>query len=293
MQKEKNMNRYIALCKVVESGSFVKAADMLGYTQSGISQMIQSLENELSMKLLLRSRAGVKLTPEGEQLYPYILKIVSSYNVLLEKNKELQGLDSGVIRIGTISSISCHWLPHMIKGFQAIYPHVQFVLLQGDYNMISEWIKAGEVDFGFINSAAVPGLNTVSLKDGEFLAVLPSNHPLAKNSTITLKELADEPFLLVEEGTFSEPLEAFHEQNIHPNIKMRVYDDYTILSMIEEGLGISILAELVLRRTSYHVAKIPITPPIKRTIKIAFNDIKAIPIASRFFIDYIKEHIPE
>ena len=287
------MNRYLALYKIVEVGSFTKAADLLSYTQSGISQMIQSLEDELSLKLLLRSRTGVKLTPEGEELYPYILKTASSYRAMIEKSKEIKGLESGTIRIGTISSISCHWLPHMIKEFQTIYPNVQFILHQGDYTTIPKWIKSGEVDFGFINPAAVSGLETIALKDGELLAVLPKKHHLAKESVITLKQLVTEPFLLLEEGTLSEPLEAFHVQNLHPNIKMCIHDDYSILSMIEEGLGISILPELVMRRVSYDVAKIPIDPPVTHTIGIAFNNIKTIPIASRYFIDYLKEHIPD
>jgi len=287
------MNRYLALCKIVEVGSFSKSADLLGYTQSGISQMIQSLEDELSLKLLLRSRTGVKLTPEGEELYPYILKTASSYRAMIEKTKEIKGIESGIIRIGTISSISCHWLPHMIKEFQTIYPNVQFILHQGDYTTIPEWIKSGEVDFGFINPAVASGLNTITLKDGELLAVLPQNHPLARNNVVTLKQLAAEPFLLLEEGALSEPLEAFHTQNLHPNIKMCIHDDYSILSMIEEGLGVSILPELVLRRVSYDVAKIPISPPVTRTIGIAFNNLKTIPIASRYFIDYFKKHIPD
>ncbi len=287
------MNRYLALCKIVEVGSFSKAADVLGYTQSGISQMIQSLEDELSLKLLLRSRTGVKLTPEGQELYPYILKAASSYRAMIEKNKEIKGLESGMIRIGTISSISCHWLPHMIKEFQTMYPNVQFLLHQGDYTTIPQWIKSGEVDFGFINPAAASGLNTITLKDGELLAVLPKNHPLAKENIVTLKQLVTEPFLLVEEGAISEPLEAFHAQNLYPKIKMCVHDDYSVLAMIEEGLGISILAELILRRISYDVVKIPINPPVTRTIGIAFNNLKTIPIASRYFIDYLKENIPD
>lgn len=287
------MNRYLALCKIVEVGSFSKSADLLGYTQSGISQMVQSLEDELSLKLLLRSRTGVKLTPEGEELYPYILKTASSYRAMIEKTKEIKGLESGTIRIGTISSISCHWLPHMIKEFQSIYPDVQFILHQGDYTTIPEWIKSGEVDFGFINPAAVSKLNTIALKDGELLAVLPQEHSLAKERSVTLKQLATEPFILLEEGALNEALDAFHEQNLHPNIKMCIHDDYSILSMIEEGLGISILPELVLRRVSYDVAKVPINPPVTRTIGIAYNNLKTIPIASRYFINYLKEHIPD
>lgn len=287
------MNRYLALCKIVEVGSFTQAADFLGYTQSGISQMVRSLEDELSLKLLLRSRTGVKLTPEGEELYPYILKTASSYRAMIEKTKEIKGLESGTIRIGTISSISCHWLPHMIKEFQSIYPNVQFILHQGDYTTIPEWINSGEIDFGFINPAAVSGLNTISLKDGELLAVLPKKHPLAKENVVTLKQLVTEPFLLLEEGALSEPLEAFHTLNLHPNVKMCIHDYYTILSMIEEGLGVSILPELVLRRVSYDVVKVPVNPPVTRTIGIAFSNLKTIPIASRHFINYLKGHVPD
>lgn len=73
------MNRYIALQKIMELGSFTKAAEALGYTQSSISQMIASLENELSIKLLIRSRHGVKLTIEGTELYPFIERTILQY----------------------------------------------------------------------------------------------------------------------------------------------------------------------------------------------------------------------
>lgn len=287
------MNRYLALCKIIEIGSFSKAAEALGYSQSAVSQMIQSLEEELSLKLLLRSRVGVKLTLEGEELYPYILKVATTYRAMLEKNNEIKGLESGVIRIGTIASISCHWLPRMIKEFQALYPNIQFILHQGDYASIPEWIKSGKIDFGFVNPDAPSGLSNIFLKEDELLAVLPQNHPLAQAEAISLKQLENEPFLLLEEGSLSEPLEAFHSQNLEPNIKLCVHDDYTVLSMIEEGLGISILAELVLRRISYDVVTLPLTPPVTRKIGIVYQDLKTIPIASRYFIQYIREHIPD
>ena len=85
------MQKYIALQKVIELGSFTKAADALGFTQSSISQMIASLESELNMKLLIRSRAEIKLTREGKELYPWIERSISSYKVMLEKSKEITG----------------------------------------------------------------------------------------------------------------------------------------------------------------------------------------------------------
>lgn len=285
------MNRYIALQKIVELGSFTKAADILGYTQPAMSQMISSLEKELSIKLLYRSRYGIQLTLEGEKLFPFIQQTLVQYQSMQEIAKEIKGLDTGIIRIGTISSISCHWLPKLIRNFWEIYPNVQFVLHQGDYTTIPEWVRAGEVDFGFVNPDAVTGMNTFLIKEGELRAVLPSGHPLSHKEFLTLEELTKDPFLLLEEGALSEPLEAFHQQNLEPNIKLCVHDDYSILSMIETGLGISILPELVLQKTSYDVAILPLKPVVKRKIGLVMKDKNALPIASKYFIDHIKENM--
>lgn len=285
------MNRFIALQKIVEIGSFTKAAETLGYTQSSISQMISSLEDELSIKLLHRSRLGVKLTTEGAELYPFIERALLQYRAMLEKSNEIKGLESGVIRIGTISSITCHWLPNLMKDFQELYPNVQFVLHQGDYSSIQEWIKVGAVDFGFISPAAASGLDTIPIKEGRMLAILPKNHNLASEKAIGLNEIAKEPFILLEEGHFSEPLEAFHACELEPNVKFRMHDDYAIMTMVEAGLGISILAELVLRRMNYNIVLLPTEPPINRTLAIGYKEKSSLPIASKYFIDFLMANI--
>lgn len=287
------MNRYIALQKVVELGSFTKAADVLGYTQPAMSQMISSLEKELSIKLLYRSRHGIRLTIEGERLFPSIQKTVMQYQSMQEIAKEIRGLDTGVIRIGTISSISCHWLPGLIKQFQERHPNVEFVLHQGDYTSIPEWVRTGAADFGFVNPDAIPHIRTKFLKEGEHRAVLPINHPLARKSYVTLEELEKESFLLLEEGNLSEPLEAFRQRGLEPHVRLRVHDDYSILSMIEAGLGYSILPELVLRRTNYEVSILPIRPTITRKIGLIAKEQNALPLASKYFIDFLFAHIDE
>ena len=262
-------------------GSFTRAAKALGYTQSSISQMMASLESELSIKLLNRSRIGVELTIEGAELYPFIERTILQYRVMQEKANEIKGLETGIIRVGTISSITCHWMPHLIKGFQEIYPKVQFLFHQGDYSSIQEWIKTGAVDFGFVSPYAVTDLDTVSIKDGEMMAVLPESHPLAGQAVVGLEELTGEPFILLEEGLYSEPLAAFQSAGLTADIKYTIHDDYAIMTMVEAGLGISILAELVLRRTNYNIVCIPIDPPVYRTIGVAYKDKNSLPIASQ------------
>ena len=198
-----------------------------------------------------------------------------------------------MIRVGTISSITCHWMPQLIKGFQENYPNVQFLFHQGDYTLIPEWIKSGEIDFGFITPYAKMDLNMKIIKDGEMLAVLPKNHPLAKQKSIRLSDLAKEPFILLEEGQYSEPMAAFEAAGIVPNIKYTIHDDYAIMTMVEAGLGVSILAELMLRRTNFDNVCLPIEPSICRTLAIAYKSMDSLPIASKYFIDYLMEHKEE
>lgn len=287
------MNRYFALQKIIEVGSFTKAAEALGYTQSSISQMIASLENELSIKLLTRSRSGVKLTIEGAELYPFIERSILQYRAMQEKANEIKGLETGIIRVGTISSITCHWMPKLIKGFQALYPHVQFLFHQGDYTLIPEWIKTGAVDFGFVTPDAVPDLNTIPVKQGEMLAVLPKGHPFAEHKSVPIAELTKEPFILLEEGHFSEPINAFHAAGLEPKIKYTLHDDYAIMTMVEAGLGVSILAELMLRRTNFELVCLPVEPPIYRSLAIGYKEKDSMPIASKYFIDYLRKHIDD
>lgn len=287
------MNSYYAFIKAIETGSFTKAAEQLGYTQSAVSQMVHSLEEELSTTLILRSRKGISLTPDGQEFLPYIRKICNSHRELIEKLNEMQGLQSGLIRIGTFSSVTCHWLPGFIKDFKEQYPSVHFELHQGHYSDISNWIKDGTVDFGFVNSSAVSNLTVTPLQKDEMIAVIPVNHRLANSSKVSLNELINEPYILLDEGVINEPLTIFKQNNFEPNIQYKVHDPYAILSMIEQELGISILPKLLLNRCPYNIAKKPVTPSIVRTISLAYKDKKVLPIASRYFIDYVIDKFRE
>lgn len=287
------MNRYLALQKIVELGSFSKAAEAMGYSQSAMSQMISSLEDEMSIKLINRFRTGAKLTLEGAELYPHIEKLIYQYDAVINKTGEIKGLETGTIRMGTLASISAHWLPKLLKEFQEKYPGVEFVIHQGDYTSIYEWIKTGAVDFGFVNPKAVTGIETIMLKEGAMLAVLPEDHPLADRQVIPLKELAAEPFILLEEGHYYEPLEAFKTVGVSPNVKYTIHDDYAIMTMVEAGLGVSILAELVLHRTNYKIKRCVTEPEIFRTIAIGYKDKASLPIACKRFLELLRQRLDE
>ena len=287
------MTRYIAFCRIMELGSFTRAAESLGYTQAAISQMIRSLENEFSMTLLVRTRSGVKLTPEGKKLYPMIRKIVSDQRELTDRVREINGLESGEIRIGTFPSMSQRVLTRLMRDFSLLYPKARFVLQMGDNSTLPEWIKAGIIDFAFIYPEVAANLSQITLFRDSFAAAVPEEHPLARYEVIPLAEFSDVPLILVEEGSINTVLNALTPRGITPPIPYRIHDDYTILSMIEQGLGVSILPDMILDRSMYRMCRIPTDPPIKRTISLAYSDQAMLPVATKHFIRFLLEKLPE
>jgi len=283
-----NIQKYMAFAKTVEYGSFTKAAEVLSYSQSGISRMINDLEKEWNVSLLERGRAGVRLTSDGLRLLPYTQSICNEYQKLLMQIDELSGLQSGLIRIGTFSSVATHWLPNIIKEFQKDYPNIDYELLLGDYTEIESWILEGRVDCGFLRLPAHPDLETIFLEQDKLLVILTENHELADCERFPVKALCDYPFMLLEKGAKTEISEIFQRCNIVPKVHFTTWDDYAIMSMVESGLGISILPQLILRRIQYRIVSKELEIPAYRKIGLALRDKKSASLAVKRFLDYLQ-----
>lgn len=288
MVMDMNLQKYLSFVKTVEYGSFTKAAELLNYTQSGISRMIADLEKELGITLLERSKYGVKPTSDGMTLLPYAQKLCSEFDNLKIQVDELKGLESGLIRIGTFSSVATHWLPNIIKEFQKDYPNIDYELLLGDYTEIEEWIRTGRVDCGFLPLPTYEEFETVFLQKDRLLAVIPENHRLADEEKFPVCALCDEPFMMLEKGERSEIAQFLKENKICPNVKFTTWDDYAVMSMVESGLGISILPELILKRAPYKIVVKELDVPAFRDIGLALRNKKTASLAVKRFIDYIK-----
>ena len=282
-----NIQKYLAFIKTVEYGSFTKAAEILNYSQSGISRMINDLEKEWNVSLLERNRTGVKLTSDGMKILPIAQSVCSEFNRLQEQVDEINGLESGLIRIGTFSSVATHWLPNIIKEFQKDYPNIDYELLLGDYTEIEEWIKTGRVDLGFLRLPTTEEFETIFLEEDKLLVVLPENHPLAECDKFPVKALCDYPFMLLEKGAKAEISEIFERNNITPNVHFTTWDDYAVMSMVEGGLGIAILPQLILRRIPYKIVAKELDVPAYRKIGIALRDKNKASLAVKKFIEYL------
>lgn len=283
-----NIQKYMAFIKTVELGSFTRAAEILNYSQSGISRMIHDLEKEWKVSLLERGRAGVKLTSDGLRLLPYAKNVCVEFEKLQMRVDELNGMQSGLIRIGTFSSVATHWLPNIIKEFQKDYPNIDYELLPGDYKEIEEWILNGRVDLGFLRLPAHPDLDTLFLEQDKLVAVLPENHPLAGCDKFPMQALCEEPFILLEKGAKAEISEIFEKCVLKPLVRFTTWDDYAIMSMVESGLGISILPQLILKRVPYHIVAKELDVPAYRNIGLAVRNKKSVSLAVEKFMGYLQ-----
>lgn len=283
-----NILKYMAFIKTVEYGSFTKAAEVLNYSQSGISRMINDLEKEWKITLLERNRTGVKLTSDGSRLLPYAKSLCEEYQKLQMQVDDLHGVQSGIIRIGTFSSVATHWLPNIIKAFQKDYPGIDYELLLGDYTEIEEWIAEGRVDCGFLRLPTRPEFETIYLEQDNLLAILQENHPLAKCDKVPLADLCHEPFMLLEKGAKAEISEVFERNHLTPQVHFTTWDDYAIMSMVESGLGISILPQLILKRIPYHIVAKELDVPAYRHIALALRERKTASLAVKKFLEYLK-----
>lgn len=287
-----NLQKYMSFVKTVESGSFTRAAELLNYSQSGISRMIGDLEREWNVVLLERGKGGVRLTSDGMKLLPYAKSVVEEYEKLQMEVDDLNGLRSGFLRIGTFSSVATHWLPRIIQAFQKDYPNIDYELLLGDYTEIEEWIAEGRVDCGFNRLPTRTEFDTVYLERDRLLAILPAEHPLASAERVPLEALCHEPFMLLEKGAKAEISALFEVHGLTPRVRFTTWDDYAVMSMVESGLGVSILPELILRRIPYHIAVKELDVPAYRDIGLTLRSRKHASLAVRRFLDYLPYRDP-
>lgn len=281
------ISRYGIFCRVVEQGSFTRAAELLGYSQSAVSQNVRALEQETGVTLLSRKKDGVQLTQDGQGFYPYIQGIFQAEQALERKCQETMGLQNSLIRIGTFTSVSRNLLPPMMKRFKEKYSDVRFVLRQGEYTSIPQWIRQGEIDFGFVNQDAVADLETCLLYEDHMLAVLPQGHRLEQKHCLSLRDISTEPLILLDEGEHSVLLDAFRSAGLTPNLAYEVYDDYSILSMVRQGLGISVLYKKVVAGFEQGLSLRPIQESPRRRVALSWLSWDTMPYAARRFAEFL------
>lgn len=283
-----SLTKYEIVLKVVETGSLTKAGEALGLSQSAISHAVSGLEQELDLKLLHRGRSGIVVTHEGARLLGYMRDMLGLQRKLLQEADLIKGLETGIVTIGTFTSVSIHWLPHILQSFQTQYPLIEVRLLDGDYQEIEGWIASGLVDFGFVNTPTDQRMEQMELHKDELLCVLPERHRLCVEEVITAEHIRDESFIMPAKGCDRDVRRWLDEQGGSVRARFELEDDHAILAMVKSGLGISILPGTILNALPEGLAVRPLAPQAYRTIGLAAISWKKGSPAARRAIAFIR-----
>ena len=284
---ENPLLKYLAFVKTVERGSFTHAAEELNYAQSSVSKMVADLEKEWGMTLLERSRSGVSPTTAGTQLLPLLRKLLQDHHSLEGQITRMHGMETGIVRIGTFSSVAINWLPNIFARLQADYPGIEYEMLLGDYDEVERWIDEGRVDCGFLRLPTLPKFDAVPLWQDEYKVVLPSGHRLAESQTVAIEVLNGLPFLLLEHGGKTEVSDLLERFHVQPDIRFTTWEDFAVMAMVEKGLGVGILPDMILRRIPYQLEIRPLKGPYYRTIGLAIKDKARLAPAIQKFMEYL------
>ncbi len=154
----------------------------------------------------------------------------------------IRGLDSGLVRIGTFTSVAVHWLPGVLKEFQRDYPRVEFKLLNGDYNDVERVGARRRVDIGFVNLPSPLDCECIPLMEDRLMAILPKDSRFASYPKFPLVE-CDGAFISLLKSSNHDARRALEAAGVKPNVRFYTKDDYAVIAMVEQGLGISIMPE--------------------------------------------------
>ena len=249
------------LMTAADLGSFTRASEVVGYTQSGLTHMMDALEREVGFPLLQRNHSGIQLTEQGMQLMPAIREFLQANANLENQIRSIAESKTEVIRIAAYASIAMHWMPEILYRFRRLCPQVNVDLRMVDHALEPfELLESGQTDVIFASRQNYGFCDWIPLYKEKMYAILPKNYPLNGRSEFPLEEFAGQEFLMPY-GRFDIDVKAvFAPTGIKLNSTVCRVDDETVIRMVGRGLGISMMTELMIRGRTDDVLCIPVRP---------------------------------
>jgi DNA-binding transcriptional LysR family regulator len=243
------LRHFAALQALAQTGSFGRAAEHLGYTQSAVSQQIATLERRVGSQLVERPGGprAVSLTEAGRLLLRHADSIVARLQAAQADLQALQAGEAGTLRVGTFQSVGARVLPEIMRRFTAAWPAVDVVLVEMDDVEIEQTLERGELDVGFVLlPVAERPLDTVELLRDPYVLVVPAGSRFAVSpAPPSLQEIGAEPLVGFKSDRTIEPVEAaIHGAGVAPRFTLRSNDNPTVQGLVAAGVANAILPRL-------------------------------------------------
>ena len=281
-----------ALLSVLEKGSITAAADQLGYTVSGVSRMMASMEAECGFPLLVRGKSGVMPTADCENLLPTIKELARMGRLYEERCSAVRGLDTGVIRVGSVYSAWYDWLAQTIASFSARHPGIEISFLQGSSSEFYSLLAEHEIDFCIV-SRREGDFDFYPLRKDPLMAWVPADHPRVREGFYPLEDFEREPYIDTYPGQETDNSRAFRANGLTPHGQFLSIDVRSTKAMVAARLGVSLNNALLSHDLDLSgIAVLPTQPLCEVEIGIAApRKADRSPAAERF-MSYALENLP-
>ena len=284
-----DIQKLIALATIVEAGSMTRAAEQLGYSQAGLTYMMNSLENELGLCLLDRGYSGVRLSESGRQLMPEIRRFLRSYDSLDAAIRSCKQAQNSTLRIAAVDTVSQRWLPEVIARLREEYPHVRVSVVSESPLVINNWLKDGSVDLAVTDRAWTSReLGWVSVFKDPFRGVFPPGSVMG--DAVPLERFNAEAVILPDYRQNVDVLRIFKESHVDVTYTDDRMGNRSVLAAVAAGLGVTIMPQLELDYYAVHnVTILPLEPNQYRELGVATpRGGQPDPIAQEF-VRYLKQ----
>jgi DNA-binding transcriptional LysR family regulator len=286
------LRHFAALQAVATEGSFGRAAERLGYTQSAVSQQIATLERLVGEKLVERPGGPrpVSLTEAGRLLLRHADSIVARLQAAQADLHALRTGEAGLLRVGTFQSVGARVLPEILRGFRAEWPNVEIQLEEHDSDAeLAAMVERGEIDVAFVLPpfGDLP-LETIELLRDPYVLVVAKDSPLARlPGRPTLEQLSEAPLIGFRTCRSMVPFEdTLRASGREPHFVFRSDDNGTVQGMVAAGLANAVLPRLTVDASDPRIVLVDVSrifPP--RVIHIARHRDRYLSPAARAFIE--------
>jgi len=282
------LTRYDVFLRVVSYKSFSRAAEELGYTQSAVSQAINQMEKEMGFKLIERGRNNLRLTAEGEELFPYIERASESERIIERKVEEMKRREYGIVTIGASQHVSCVLKPEIMKIFRNEHPEIRISIINENPEQLKNMLDVGTLDFCIKEVREEKEGQSVILVRDRYKVVLPMDHEYANEEFIKLDKLGS----ICDDLKEGKEVLVF-EEDCRGDEQFRSFstnDTGIFLSMVENGFGIGMISESALEKYNYDILIKDTDIPVYRNLGIVVSNNSKMSASARAFVDYLLDY---
>ncbi|MET7799948.1 LysR family transcriptional regulator [Streptomyces decoyicus] len=264
-----NVPQLRAFLAVVDTGGFSAAAAELGMSQSAVSHAVASLERELTAPLLVRA-TPVRTTVLGKQVLPHARIALSAVRSVEQIAADATETMAGTVRLASTPTVCQGLIPGLLRHWREDQPRITVRVFEGDSSEVSAWVEDGTADAAvLIDPPPGPGIQLAM--DG-YRALLPRDHPLASEPLVDIRDLEDDQFLISPNGCEARIRTIHHLAGLRFTPTHRVRDLATLISMVQAGIGVTVLSEVSRSLIPPDLILLPLEPQTSRRLVLTGPD---------------------